>query len=199
MRKFPVVSPSSIRTLQVKKKKNQPWSSLVAQRTKDPVLSLLWLRSQLGCGFDPWPRDFCMSGAQPKKHKKRSTLNQLPTSSADMYVTSGSCWCIFSREEMDDLMATTWPLNLSHGQELLADLDQDTTEYQPPHFLKPKSTFQEEQEGRGEVPRCQAPGCGVWTSLISLLLTILKTESNPLTLQMTKQISKRWKNYNKVT
>ena len=30
-------------------------SSLVAQRVKDLVLSLLWLRSLVWHGFDPWP------------------------------------------------------------------------------------------------------------------------------------------------
>ena len=39
------------------------WSFLVAQRAKDPALSflLLWRR------FDPWPRNFYMPHAQPKK------------------------------------------------------------------------------------------------------------------------------------
>ena len=36
------------------KKKESFGSSLVAQRVKDPVLSLPWLRSPLWCGFDPW-------------------------------------------------------------------------------------------------------------------------------------------------
>lgn len=30
-------------------------SSLVAQQVKDLVLSLLWLRLKLWCGFNPWP------------------------------------------------------------------------------------------------------------------------------------------------
>lgn len=34
-------------------------SSLVAQQVKDPVFSLLWLRSLLWLGFDPWPGNFC--------------------------------------------------------------------------------------------------------------------------------------------
>ena len=32
---------------------------------KDSALSLLWL------GFDPWPGNFCMSRAWPKKKKKK--------------------------------------------------------------------------------------------------------------------------------
>ena len=36
-------------------------SSLVAWWVKDLALSRLWL------GFDPWPGNFCMPGAQPKK------------------------------------------------------------------------------------------------------------------------------------
>ena len=36
------------------------WSSLAAQRVKDPALSLLWN------GFDPWPENFRMPMAQSK-------------------------------------------------------------------------------------------------------------------------------------
>ena len=42
-------------------------SSLVVQQVKDPVLPLLWLRSLLWHRFDPWPGNFCMPQAQPKK------------------------------------------------------------------------------------------------------------------------------------
>ena len=35
-------------------------SSLMAQQVKDPVLSLLWLRSLLWSRFDPWLGNFCM-------------------------------------------------------------------------------------------------------------------------------------------
>ena len=41
-------------------------SSLVAQRVKDLVLLLLWLRSLLWHGFDLWPSNFHMLLAQPK-------------------------------------------------------------------------------------------------------------------------------------
>ena len=43
----------------------------MAQWVKDPVLSLLWLRSLMWCGFHPRPGDFCMP--QPKKERKRSS------------------------------------------------------------------------------------------------------------------------------
>ena len=44
---------------------DQGWrSSQMAQRVKDPALSLLWR------GFHPWPWNFCMLWAQPKEHKK---------------------------------------------------------------------------------------------------------------------------------
>ena len=36
-------------------------TSLVVQWLKDPVLSLLWH------GFDPWPQNFCMVWAWPRK------------------------------------------------------------------------------------------------------------------------------------
>ena len=36
-------------------------SSLMAPQIKDLALSLLWLWLLLWCGFDPWPRNFCMS------------------------------------------------------------------------------------------------------------------------------------------
>uniref|UniRef100_A0ABB5UQX3 Uncharacterized protein n=2 Tax=Sus scrofa TaxID=9823 RepID=A0ABB5UQX3_PIG len=37
---------------------------------KDPVSSLLRLRSQLWCGFDPWLRNFHLLRVWPKKEKK---------------------------------------------------------------------------------------------------------------------------------
>lgn len=42
--------------------KEEKWGMgvpLVAQQVKDPVFSLLWLRSLLWLGFDPWPGNFC--------------------------------------------------------------------------------------------------------------------------------------------
>ena len=44
-------------------------SSLAAQRVKDLVLPLLWLWSLLWHDFNPWPRNFHMPQAQPKKKK----------------------------------------------------------------------------------------------------------------------------------
>ena len=43
-------------------------SSLVAHWVKDPV-SLLWLRSLLWHRFYPWPGNFHLPQAQPKKKK----------------------------------------------------------------------------------------------------------------------------------
>ena len=39
---------------------------------KDPVLSLLWLRSLLWFRFDPWPGNFPTSQAWPKKKNKQT-------------------------------------------------------------------------------------------------------------------------------
>ena len=47
--------------------KSSPGSSLVAQEAKDPRLSLLWLWLLLWLGFNPWPRNLCVSWAQWKK------------------------------------------------------------------------------------------------------------------------------------
>lgn len=40
--------------------KHKSGSSPVAQRVRDPALSLLWLKSMLWCGFNPGPRNFPM-------------------------------------------------------------------------------------------------------------------------------------------
>ena len=46
---------------------------VVAQRVKDPALSLQQLRSLLWHRFDPWPRTFkcCRCGQKKRKEKKR--------------------------------------------------------------------------------------------------------------------------------
>ena len=49
----------------IKRKNNKKWSSLVAQQVKDLALSLLW------CRFDPWPGNFHMPWAWPKKEKEK--------------------------------------------------------------------------------------------------------------------------------
>ena len=46
------------------------WSSLVAHWMKHPMLSLLWLESQLWSWFSPWPWNFCMHQALPKQTQK---------------------------------------------------------------------------------------------------------------------------------
>ena len=48
----------------------------MAQRVKDPALSLEWLRSLLWHRFDPWPGNFCRLWAQPKKKKKSVVLRK---------------------------------------------------------------------------------------------------------------------------
>ena len=45
----------------------------MAQWVKDPALSQQ-LRSLLWLGFDPWPKNFYMLQAQPKKKKKKMNL-----------------------------------------------------------------------------------------------------------------------------
>ena len=55
---------------------NKSQSSLVAQQVKDLGLSLLWLRSLLWHGFDPWLSNFHMNGAQHKKQTEVSTVMQ---------------------------------------------------------------------------------------------------------------------------
>ena len=46
-------------------------SSFVAQWVKNLALWLLQLWSLLWCGFDPWPRNFCLPWGQPKRKKKQ--------------------------------------------------------------------------------------------------------------------------------
>ena len=53
----------------------------VAQGLKELVLSLLWLRSLLQHGFDPWPRNFCMPWAQPNKQTNKPNAATLSSSS----------------------------------------------------------------------------------------------------------------------
>ena len=48
----------------------------MAQWVKDLVLSLLWLRSQLWCGFYPWPRNFCVLWERPHKIKTNKQKNE---------------------------------------------------------------------------------------------------------------------------
>ena len=64
-------------------------SSLVAQRVKDPVLSLLWLR------FDPWPWNFCMLWVQPKKKKGKVHLRAPPEMDRINFLGPGPGMCYF--------------------------------------------------------------------------------------------------------
>ena len=48
----------------------------MAQWVKDLALSLQWLGPLLWCGFNPWPRNFHMPWAWPKKKKKKFEQTQ---------------------------------------------------------------------------------------------------------------------------
>lgn len=64
-------------------------SSLVAQQVKDPVFSLLWLRSLLWLGFDPWPGNFCTAKKKSRECSGEKvlvgegTLSEKPVFSAN--------------------------------------------------------------------------------------------------------------------
>ena len=45
-----------------------------AQWVKDPVLLQLWCRSQMWLGLDPWPRNFHMPWAWPKRKTKTKKM-----------------------------------------------------------------------------------------------------------------------------
>ena len=64
--------------------------SLVAQWVKDLAWLLLWLRSLLCHGFDPWPGNFCMSWAPPTPPKARP-LRSFKKLQLTMAVTL--CYC----------------------------------------------------------------------------------------------------------
>ena len=61
-----------IQTLQKIVFKKALRSSLVGQWVNDLALSLLWLRSLLSYGFEPWPGNLCMPQARPKEKKKKT-------------------------------------------------------------------------------------------------------------------------------
>ena len=44
----------------------------MVQCVKNLALSLQWLGLLLWCGFDPWPKNFHMPQAQPKKRERAS-------------------------------------------------------------------------------------------------------------------------------
>lgn len=50
-------------------------SSLVAQCVEDPAWSLQWLGTLLGFEFNPWPENFLMPLAQPKKKNRKTKID----------------------------------------------------------------------------------------------------------------------------
>ena len=67
-------------------------SSLVVQLGKDLMLSLQWLGSLLWCRFNPWPKNFHMPQAWPKKKdtKEDSLIKQKLTDFKIKYmITTG--------------------------------------------------------------------------------------------------------------
>ena len=52
-------------------RKSQFGGSRVVQQARDSALSQQWLGSLLWCGFDSWPRNFCLLWVQPEKEKKK--------------------------------------------------------------------------------------------------------------------------------
>ena len=53
------------------KKKKSRWEFPDGLSVKDSVLSLVWLRLLLWLEFDPWPGNFFMPQAQPKRKKEK--------------------------------------------------------------------------------------------------------------------------------
>ena len=64
---YGVIQNFFLKYCELKILRNQFKSSLVAQQVKDLALALQQLRSLLWCGFDPWPGNFHMPRARPKK------------------------------------------------------------------------------------------------------------------------------------
>ena len=79
----------------------------MAQLVKDPVLSLLQLRSLLWCGFHPLLGNFWMPWVQPKKKEKKKKKKT--------FVTPIACrrMCLsvknFYRREVSDLISSREP------------------------------------------------------------------------------------------
>ena len=52
-------------------------NSLAAQKVKDLVLSLQWLRSLLWHGFNPWPRSFCMPQERSEEEEAKNRTRKV--------------------------------------------------------------------------------------------------------------------------
>ena len=68
-----------------------PQNSLVLQWVKDPLLSLVWLRSLLRLRFNPWLGNFSMLWAWPKNGTNKS-IHKLPPNSIQ-YTNNHSVSC----------------------------------------------------------------------------------------------------------
>ena len=44
----------------------------MAQKVKDPGLSVQWFKSMLWLGFDPWPRNFHLQSKRKEKKEKQT-------------------------------------------------------------------------------------------------------------------------------
>ena len=58
----------------------------MVQRVKGSVLSLQWLGSLLWQGFNPWPKNFHMLWAGPKKPKTKQIVSAQETTEAVNFV-----------------------------------------------------------------------------------------------------------------
>lgn len=67
------VNVTQQRSRKVLVKTKDSGSSLVAQQSGDPELSLLWLGVLSWCGFNPWLGNFYMPQVQLEKKKKKDS------------------------------------------------------------------------------------------------------------------------------
>ena len=64
------------------------YSSLVAQRLKNPALLLLWLGLMLWCGFRPWLRNFHTTQATWLRHRRRGAGERMYPKLLEMFFIS---------------------------------------------------------------------------------------------------------------
>ena len=91
-------------------KSSQLRSSLLAQRIKDPMLSLQWLGWLLWHGFNPWPRNFHTPRVRPKesyiaqRQKNRLKHNFFSVKPQTFRLIEGKNVVILSHLIVDDLV-----------------------------------------------------------------------------------------------